>query len=60
MLITSLDHPLAKRKRVTIKDVAPHPLILPPSHLTTWRVVDYVFHKSGLKYQVKMEAGAGK
>jgi DNA-binding transcriptional LysR family regulator len=57
VLITSVDHPLAKRKRVTLKDVAPHPLILPPSHLTTWRVVDYAFGKAGLKYQVKMEAG---
>jgi DNA-binding transcriptional LysR family regulator len=57
VLIMSLDHPLAKRKRVTLKDVAPYPLILPPSHLTTWRVVDYAFGKEGLKYQVKMEAG---
>ena len=57
VLIAGLDHPLAKRKRVTLKDVAPYPLILPPSHLTTWRVVDYAFGKQGLKYQVKMEAG---
>ncbi len=57
VLIVGLDHPLAKRKRVTLKDVAPYPLILPPSHLTTWRVVDYAFGKVGLKYQVKMEAG---
>ena len=57
VLIVGLDHPLAKRKRVTLKDVAPHPLILPPSHLTTWRVVDVAFGKVGLKYKVKMEAG---
>jgi DNA-binding transcriptional LysR family regulator len=57
VLIVGRDHPLAKRKRVTLKDVAPHPLILPPSHLTTWRVVDDAFSKVGLKYQVKMEAG---
>ena len=57
VLIVGLDHPLAKRKRVTLKDVAPYPLILPPSHLTTWRVVDYAFGKAGVKYQVKMEAG---
>ena len=42
---------------MTLKDVAPYPLILPPSHLTTWRVVDYAFGKHHLKYQVKMEAG---
>jgi DNA-binding transcriptional LysR family regulator len=57
VLIAGLSHPLAGRKRVTLKDVAPYPLILPPSHLTTWRVVDYAFGKEGLKYQVKMEAG---
>lgn len=57
MLIVPLDHPLAKRKRVTLKDVSPYPLILPPSHLTTWRVVDYAFGQQNLKYEVKMEAG---
>ena len=57
MLITSTGHPLARRKRVTLKDVAPYPLILPPSHLTTWRVVDYAFGQHDLQYQVKMEAG---
>jgi DNA-binding transcriptional LysR family regulator len=57
VLIVGLQHPLAKRRRVTLKDVAPYPLILPPSHLTTWRVVDDAFGKQGLKYKVKMEAG---
>jgi DNA-binding transcriptional LysR family regulator len=57
VLIVDVDHPLAKRKRVTLKDVAAYPLILPPSHLTTWRVVDYAFGQHRLKYRVKMEAG---
>jgi DNA-binding transcriptional LysR family regulator len=57
MLIVGLAHPLAKRKRVTLADVAPYPLILPPSHLTTWRVVDYAFSQHNLNYKVKMEAG---
>jgi DNA-binding transcriptional LysR family regulator len=57
MLITACDHPLAARPKVTIKDVAQYPLILPPQHLTTWRVVDYVFHKYGLNYRVALEAG---
>jgi DNA-binding transcriptional LysR family regulator len=57
MLIVGLNHPLAKRKRVTLSDVAPYPLILPPSHLTTWRVVDYAFSQHNLNYKVKMEAG---
>ena len=57
MLITARDHPLASKPKVTIKDVAQYPLILPPQHLTTWRVVDYVFHKYGLNYRVALEAG---
>jgi DNA-binding transcriptional LysR family regulator len=57
VLIVGRDHPLAKRKKVTLEDVAAYPLILPPSHLTTWRVVDYAFGQRNLTYQVKMEAG---
>ncbi len=57
ILITAEDHPLAKKKRVTIHDVAKHPLILPPRHLTTWRVVDLVFEQHKLKYHVSLEAG---
>src|SRR4051794_30386100 len=56
-LITSLDHPLSGRPRATIKDVARYPLILPPRHLTTWRVVDDVFQKHHLNYRVALEAG---
>jgi DNA-binding transcriptional LysR family regulator len=57
MLITARGHPLAGKQGVTIKDVAQYPLILPPQHLTTWRVVDFVFHKYGLNYRVALEAG---
>ncbi len=57
VLIVSLDHPLARRRSVKLADVAAYPLILPPSHLTTWRVVDYAFGQHKLNYQVKMEAG---
>jgi DNA-binding transcriptional LysR family regulator len=57
MLITPLDHPLARRERVTLEDISPCGLILPPRHLSTWRIVDLVFHKHGLDYQVVLEAG---
>jgi len=57
VLITARDHPLAKSPKVTIKDVAQYPLILPPQHLTTWRVVDFVFQKYRLNYRVALEAG---
>jgi DNA-binding transcriptional LysR family regulator len=58
MLITAPDHPLARKgPAVTLKDVAQYPLILPPAHLTTWRVVDYAFHKHRLNYRVALEVG---
>jgi len=57
MLITSLDHPLAERKRVTLEDISPCGLILPPRHLSTWHIVDLVFHQHGLDYNVVLEAG---
>jgi LysR family cys regulon transcriptional activator len=57
MLITPLDHPLAQKRHVTLEDVSHCGLILPPRHLSTWRIVDLVFRKHGLDYQVVLEAG---
>jgi len=57
MLITDLDHPLAGRKQVTLEEVSECGLILPPRHLSTWHIVDLVFHQHGLNYKVVLEAG---
>ena len=57
VLITARNHPLAKRKRVTMEEVASYPLILPPRNLTTFRIVDAAFRQRGLKYEVRLEAG---
>lgn len=57
VLITPLDHPLAVREEVTLEDISPCGLILPPRHLSTWRIVDLVFQQHGLSYQVCLEAG---
>jgi len=56
-LITSLDHPLAKKAAVTLADISPYGLILPPRHLSTWRIVDLVFQQHNLTYNVALEAG---
>ncbi len=56
-LITPLDHPLAGREQVTLEDIAPFGLILPPRHLSTWRMVDLVFRQHNLAYNVRLEAG---
>ncbi|MBI5329787.1 MAG: LysR family transcriptional regulator [Betaproteobacteria bacterium] len=61
MLITPLDHPLARKfaagGEVTLEDVSGYGLILPPSHLSTWRIVKYVFQQHNLTFKVTMEAG---
>jgi DNA-binding transcriptional LysR family regulator len=57
MLITRHDHPLAGRTRVTLKDIAKYPLILPPKTQSTYRVVESVFTEHSLDHDVKLEVG---
>ncbi|MDO6461374.1 LysR family transcriptional regulator [Granulosicoccaceae sp. 1_MG-2023] len=57
VLITPLDHPLAQREKVTLHDISPHGLILPPRHLSTWRIVKMVFAQNNVNYNVALEAG---
>ncbi len=57
ILITCLEHELAKRKRVTLKDISRYPLILPPKNQSTYRFVENVFSEHGLDYDVKLEVG---
>ncbi|MCP1726810.1 DNA-binding transcriptional LysR family regulator [Natronospira proteinivora] len=57
MLITAPAHPLAKRKTVSLEDISRYGLILPPRHLSTWRMVKSVFEQHELAYDVKLEAG---
>ena len=57
MLITAMDHPLVKLPKVTLQDIAPYGLILPPQFLSTLRRVSEVFRKHGLEYNVRLEVG---
>jgi DNA-binding transcriptional LysR family regulator len=57
MLITRRDHPLASQPRVTLKDIAKYPLILPPKEQSTFRIVDMVFADHSLEYDIKLEVG---
>lgn len=57
MLITRRDHPLASRPRVSLKDIAKYPLILPPKEQSTFRVVELVFAEHSLEYDIKLEVG---
>jgi DNA-binding transcriptional LysR family regulator len=57
VLILPLDHPLARRTSVTLEDISPYGLILPPRQLNHWRTVDLVFEQHGVPYTVVLEAG---
>lgn len=57
ILITGENHPLAGRDKVTLEDISPYGLILPPRNMSTWRMVDTVFRQNELPYSVAMEAG---
>lgn len=56
-LIMCKDHPLADRDHITLQDISPYGLILPPRHLSTWNMVDLVFQQHGVPYNVVLEAG---
>ena len=56
-LITAADHPLAKKEQVTLQDISEYGLILPPRHLSTWRIVELIFQQHDLKFKVALEAG---
>lgn len=56
-LIVPIGHPLAELESITLKDIAPYGLILPPPSLTTWRMVDLVFRQHELKFKTGLEAG---
>jgi DNA-binding transcriptional LysR family regulator len=57
MLITALNHPLAGKEKIRLEEISPYGLILPPRHLSTWRMVDLVFNQQNIPYHVSLEAG---
>ncbi len=56
-LIMCKGHPLEAKTDLTLQDISPHGLILPPKHLSTWSVIDLVFQQHGVSYNVVLEAG---
>jgi len=57
MLIMPPDHPLAAKTSVTLHDLSPYGLILPPQRLSTYRLVDLVFQQQQVPYRVAIEVG---
>ncbi len=57
MLIMPPDHPLATKDKITLQDISPFGLILPPQRLSTYRLVDLVFQQRQVPYHVAIEVG---
>ncbi|HZX70948.1 MAG TPA: LysR family transcriptional regulator [Rhodanobacter sp.] len=57
MLIMPPDHPLAAQDKITLEDISPYGLILPPQRLSTYRLVDLVFQQRQVPYHVAIEVG---
>jgi len=57
MLIAPLNHPLATKPMLSLQDLSPYGLILPPKRLTTYRLVDLIFQQARVPYTVAIEVG---
>lgn len=57
LLITPLEHPLARQRELRLEDLSPYGLILPPQRLTTYRLVDLIFQQRKVPFQVAIEVG---
>jgi len=56
VVITPVGHPLAKAKRVTLKQIGKYPLILPPINLKYRSSLEERFQKLGIDYHIVMES----
>jgi len=57
LLITPPDHKLATQSKLTLEDISPYGLILPPRRQITYRLVDLVFQQHRVPYTVALEVG---
>ena len=57
MLILPPDHALAAKSEISLADLSPFGLILPPQRLTTYRMIDLVFQQAKVPYHVAIEVG---
>lgn len=56
VLVSPKDHLLARKKTITLKDIADCPLLMPPADSSTRRIVDQAFKEKGLEYELALEA----
>ena len=56
VLMTPIGHPLAKVKRVTLKQIGKYPLILPPKNIKYRSNLERRFQKLGIDHHIIMES----
>lgn len=56
ILMTPIGHPLAKVKRVTLKQIGKYPLILPPKNIKYRSNLERRFQKLGIDHHIIMES----
>lgn len=54
-LIVPAGHPLAEARKITLDDIAAHPLVLPRGGLQHRRMIDDAFRSGGLEYRAALE-----
>jgi len=55
LLVAPPGHPLLRKPRLELADLAEYPLILPPKRQITWRLVDLVLQQNRVPYTVALE-----
>ncbi len=56
LLVAPKDSPLARKKTLSLEDIAEYPLLLPPVEAATRKIVDQAFRDKGLDYKLALEA----
>jgi DNA-binding transcriptional LysR family regulator len=54
-LIVQAGHPLARARKITLADIAEHPLVLPRAGLQHRRMIDDAFRGAGVEYRAALE-----
>ncbi|MDX1455733.1 MAG: LysR family transcriptional regulator [Gammaproteobacteria bacterium] len=56
-LIAPKGHPITFEENIDLETIASYGLILPPRHLSTWRLVKEAFERNKVPFNVKLEVG---
>ncbi len=55
ILIATKNHPISKKSNITLEDISKYPLILPTQDSNTRKLIDEMFQRQNIKYEIAME-----